>query len=113
MAATVTSDQVDDVRTRLQVGNLVGCQRERQVGCPVEILGLDVACGEGCLKTTRFHRCHVSILRNHTTDTLRLDDTNQVVVVTPVGIEGQVDAVVEETEVNTHVELLLLLVCQL
>ena len=61
----------------------------------------------------RLHLGHVTILGGSTTDTLGADQTDQVEVVTEVPVKHEVDAVVEETEVNTKVELMLLLIGQL
>ena len=61
-------------------------------------------------------RCHfgnVAILLVLTADTLGEDGADEVVVVTAVPVEDEVDAVVEESEVYTDVELVLLLVGEL
>ena len=61
----------------------------------------------------RLHGSHVGHLVDVTTHTLGLRVTNQVVVVTPIDIEVQVQSVVQETSIQTEVELVLLLVGQL
>ena len=69
--------------------------------------------GQGKLDTMRLHGGHVGHLVDEATHALRLDVTNQVVVLTPVNISIQVDAVVQETCIETHIELMFLLVGQL
>ena len=61
----------------------------------------------------RAHRSNVTILGNLTTDTHGVDDTDQVVVVTAIPVEANVDAVVKETDFSTEVQLVLFLVGQL
>ena len=55
----------------------------------------------------------VGELADLTAHTGGVDVTHQVVVVAEVDNVDKVDAVVEETEVEAQVELLLLLVCEL
>ena len=86
--------------------------REDEVGAPFEVLGHDVACRDGELLTVRLHTGHVGILGDGTAYTVGAQRADQVVVVTGVPVEREVDAVVEETEVNTYVELVLLFVGQ-
>ena len=61
----------------------------------------------------RLHGSYIGQFINETSDTLRLDITNQIVVVTPINISIQIDAVVQETQIQTDIELMLLLVGQL
>ena len=61
----------------------------------------------------RLHRCHVGILSVLSTYTGCIDTTDKVVVVTSVPVKHKVQAVVEETEVNTKVKLMLLLIGKL
>ena len=68
---------------------------------PLEVLCYDVLCREREFLTARLHACYVSILTYSTECTVCVQDTNKVVVVTSVPVELEVDAVVEETEVNT------------
>ena len=105
-------DEVDDAVARVEVGHLCIGVRVDQVGAPLEVLGHDVARGEGELLTVRLHRGHVGILHDgaaHTRGALR---ANQVVVVTRIPVELEVDAVVQEAQVHADVQLVLLLVGQ-
>ena len=60
----------------------------------------------------RLHGCYVCIVEDRTLYTSCTLRTDEVVVVTSIPVEREVDSVVEETEVDTEVELVLLLVCQ-
>ena len=113
---TGTWHEVDDAATRNEFCNLVLCVGEGEVGRPLEVArlsSLEVAGRESELNTVRLHLGNVGHLAGDTTHTLGVDATNQVVVVTLVPVEYQVDAVAIETEVNTHVKLVLLLVGEL
>ena len=110
---TCTYNQVDDARTGLQLGNLGIGIREGQVGGPSEVtrtLGLDVVRCEGKLDTVRLHLGHVTKFLGLTTDTLGADATNQVEVVTNEPVKHYVEAVPQQTEVETEVKLVLLLI---
>ena len=59
----------------------------------------------------RFHGSHIGILHRHTAYTLCIDFTNQIIVVAHIDIGRHIDAAARhETEVNSHIELTLLLV---
>ena len=80
---------------------------------PCEVLRLDVYGIQCNLDTVRLHLCDVTILSWLTTGTQSIDYTDKVVVAAAVDIECKVDAVIEEACVDTEVQLVLLLVCQL
>ena len=61
----------------------------------------------------RRHRSHVGILCDLTAGTGGVSHTHEVVVVALVPVEHHIDAVVDETEVNTEVKLMFFLVGQL
>ena len=103
-----TGDQVERTDVALQLGDLVPRVRIDEVGRPGEALRLDVLRREGDLVTVRLHGSHVAEARS----VHGRDGTDQVVVVTLVPVEGKVDPVVEETGLETEVQLMLLLVGQ-
>ena len=88
------------------------CVRIDQVGSPLEVLGHNVAGREGELLTVRLHRGHVGIFHNRSAHTHGALRTYQVVVVTCVPVEVEVDAVVQESQADAEVQLVLLLVGQ-
>ena len=81
--------------------------RESKVSAPCEVLGTNVGRRNRSLYTVRLHRSDVRIL---TTDDLAVVVTHQVEVVAPVSIGNNIDTVVQETEIDTDVELVLLLI---
>ena len=84
--------------------------RVDEVGRPSEVLLHNVLGGERNLDTVRLHGSDVTKFPNLTAETLGVDDTDKVIVVTCEPIEGEIDAVVNETGLKTKVQLLLLLV---
>ena len=60
----------------------------------------------------RLHGSHVGIFRDVTADTLCLDNTDKVIVVTHVSIDNKIQPVVEEAGIKTDIKLMLLLVSQ-
>ena len=82
-----------------------------KVGGPGEVPRLDVGGGEGNLHTVGVHGSGVTHLDNTgTANTLGINRTNQVKVVTGVPVCHNIDAVVQEAGLNANVELVLLLV---
>ena len=62
----------------------------------------------------RFHGSDIGILHSHTTNTLCINLTNQVKVVTNIEVTRKVDSVSwQEAQINTDVQLMLLLISQL
>ena len=61
----------------------------------------------------RLHRSHVGILEDLTADALSVDASDKVEVIALIPVGYEVDAVVEETEVDTNIKLMLLLVGKL
>ena len=86
--------------------------REDEVGAPLEVLRNDVFGRNAQLLTMRAHRSHVGIVTKRTGSTIEHTRANQVIVVTLIPVELHIDAVVQETQVDTDVELVLLLVGQ-
>ena len=87
--------------------------RVDEVGRPSEVLLHNVLGGERNLDTVRLHGSDVTKFLNLTAETLGVDDTDKVIVVTCEPIEGEIDAVVNETGLKTEVQFLLLLVSQI
>ena len=79
-----------------------------EVRSPAEVLANNVFCCQGQLVTVRLHRCNVSTFISSVKYGVGI--SYEVVVVTPVEIGRQVNAVLDESEVGTHVELVLLLI---
>lgn len=79
----------------------------------LKFLVFDVAGRKSQLDTRRFQTGDVTVFHHLTADTLRVDHTDQVVVVTLVPVGCEADAVVQEAHVDTDVHLVLLLVSQL
>ncbi len=105
--------EVDGTLVRHQVGHLLFQVRIDEVRRPAEVLGFDVAGRKSQLDTRRFQTGDVTVFHHLTADTLRVDHTDQVVVVTLVPVGCEADAVVQEAHVDTDVHLVLLLVSQL
>ena len=110
---TRASDHVDQAVLRLQIRNLRLGMREDKVGAPLEVLGDDIARRNRDLLTIRAHRGNIGVLHDGTALTRGDLRTNQVVVVTEIVSQLHIQAVVEETEVETEVELVLLLISQI
>ena len=105
-------DEVDDAVARVEVGHLSISVRVDQVGAPLEVLGHDVARGEGELLAVRLHRGHVGKLHDGAAHTRGALGADEVIVVASVPVELEVDAVVQEAQVYADVQLVLLLVGQ-
>jgi len=97
-------------RLGIKVGHLGLIVREDEVCGPTEILGHDVFGGDRQLFTVRLHACHVGILRNRATDTCCLLGADKVKVVSCPQVERHIDTVIEESGIETDVELVLLLI---
>ena len=78
----------------------------------LKFLRLDVLRGDAELKTTGHHLCDVGRTDDRTTDTLRDHGAHFIEVTTGVGIEGEAEAIIEESCVEASVELVLLFVGQ-
>ena len=84
-----------------------------EVGGPGEVLLLDVLGGQAEFPSAGLHGSHIAVLLDFAAHTRGVDDTDQVVVVTLVPVEGGADAVVEETGLEADIQLVLLLVGEL
>ena len=82
--------------------------RPDEVGRPLEVAGPDVDRGQGQFVTAGGHARDVTVLGDFTAETHRVDDTDQVVVVTLVPVAREVDPVVEEAQFRADVQLVLL-----
>jgi len=87
--------------------------RVDEVGGPAEVLGLDVLGRKADFDAVRFHLRDVAVFGDLAADTLGRDRADQVEVVAFVPVEGQVDPVVDEPDVESEVQLVLLLVGEL
>lgn len=87
--------------------------RVDEVGGPAEILRLDVLGRKADLDAVRFHLRDVAVFGDLAADALGRDRADQVEVVAFVPVEGQVDPVVDEPDVESEVQLVLLLVGEL
>ena len=102
------ADQVDDTLGGEELRNEVLRVGVDEVRGPLEVAGLDVLRRQGEFETVGFHLSDVTVLLDLAADTRGVRDGDQVVVVTPVHIAHEVDAVVEEAQFNAQVELMLL-----
>ena len=84
--------------------------RVDDVGRPTEVLRLDILRGERKLDAARPHRGDIAQLFDLTSDALRIDRSDQVVVVAFVPIDSQIDPVVQKTQVGADVQFVLLFV---
>ena len=100
--------QVDDALGAVEGRDRVVGVRPDEVGRPLEVAGADVDRGQGQFVTAGGHARDVTVLGDFTAQTHRIDDTDQVVVVTLVPVAGEVDAVVEEAQFRADVQLVLL-----
>ena len=86
--------------------------REYEVCGPGKVLLDDISGGQRKFHTGRLHGSHVSVFVGYTAKSLGHNASDKVEVVSLIGIERQEDAVVDETEVCSHIELMLLFVCE-
>ena len=113
LCETVAYHHLDDVGTRLQVGDLRGHVGKDEVGLPREVFLDNVLSGNAQLGTVGLHISHISHLADSTADARHVDRADKVVVLTTEPVELHIDAVSEETDAQTEVQLVLLLVGQL
>ena len=77
-----------------------------EVSAPCKVCSLNICGIDTQFKTIRLHRSHITIL--HTTH-LGIDNTNQVVVITLIPVKFHIDAIAQEAQLNTNIQLMLLL----
>ena len=86
--------------------------REDEVGVPTEIFRSDVLSRQRQFHTMTLHACYISKLGYLDTCTGRINQSDQIIVVTFVPVDCEVNTVVYKSDFSSDIQLMLLLVSQ-